>query len=332
MKEFKGKAVYNPSGKAGEYSYWACNTHDGCKHDCTYCYCKSGEQAAMGGTIPTLKDCFKNNDDAVAQFKKEVMQNIESVRWFGIFFSVTTDPLQEELWDTTWDMVMFCVENQVPVKMLTKRADWVDNYVDYIKECDDSRARRKDIAFGFTLTGHDELEPGASTNVERVEAMKKLYKVGFRTFASIEPIIDFESSKEMIRQTSGYCDLYKIGLESGKEYDSKELNDFVSWCNAGFITEPLGLHKHTNYFKDSLLKQAGINRENLPSNCVTRKYNIFTGGDECLMTCTGCGEVFDIWDMTDDDGGEWFCKECWEVLAPVMKVEKEELKEEGGIE
>lgn len=29
------------------------------------------------------------------------------------------------------------------------------------------------------------------------------------------------------------------------------------------------------YFKDSLLKQAGINREDLPSNCVCRKYSIF---------------------------------------------------------
>ena len=25
-KNFKGKAIYNPSGKAGEYSYWACNS------------------------------------------------------------------------------------------------------------------------------------------------------------------------------------------------------------------------------------------------------------------------------------------------------------------
>jgi hypothetical protein len=29
------------------------------------------------------------------------------------------------------------------------------------------------------------------------------------------------------------------------------------------------------YFKDSLLKQAGINREDLPSNCVGRDYNMF---------------------------------------------------------
>jgi hypothetical protein len=30
------------------------------------------------------------------------------------------------------------------------------------------------------------------------------------------------------------------------------------------------------YFKDSLLKQAGISRSELPGNCVGRDYNIFT--------------------------------------------------------
>ncbi len=29
------------------------------------------------------------------------------------------------------------------------------------------------------------------------------------------------------------------------------------------------------YFKDNLLKQAGIKREDLPYNCVDRNYNIF---------------------------------------------------------
>lgn len=29
------------------------------------------------------------------------------------------------------------------------------------------------------------------------------------------------------------------------------------------------------YFKDSLLKQAGIDRDTLPNNCVGRDYNIF---------------------------------------------------------
>ncbi len=61
MKNFKGKAIYNPSGKAGEYSYWACNFYVGCSNGCEYCYCKKGIlSGVMGQDKPQLKKCFKD--------------------------------------------------------------------------------------------------------------------------------------------------------------------------------------------------------------------------------------------------------------------------------
>ena len=36
--DFHGKAIYEPSGKAAEYSNWACNLYNGCPHSCTYCF------------------------------------------------------------------------------------------------------------------------------------------------------------------------------------------------------------------------------------------------------------------------------------------------------
>jgi DNA repair photolyase len=127
---------------------------------------------------------------------------------------------------------------------------------------------RSQIAIGFTLTGYDELEPNASTNAERIEAMAKLHHAGFKTFASIEPIIDFKSSQNMILISSPFCDLYKIGLESGKTYDRIKLKTFVQETNYFLSVTKI-------YFKDSLLKAAGINRSELPANCVDRDYNIF---------------------------------------------------------
>jgi DNA repair photolyase len=47
---FPGKAIYNPSGKAGEYSYWACNFFKGCSNGCEYCYLKKGVlKKTLGG-------------------------------------------------------------------------------------------------------------------------------------------------------------------------------------------------------------------------------------------------------------------------------------------
>lgn len=57
---FNGKAIYNPSGAAGEYSYWACNFFKGCSNMCEYCYLKKGIWVkTLGGDKPELKACLK---------------------------------------------------------------------------------------------------------------------------------------------------------------------------------------------------------------------------------------------------------------------------------
>jgi hypothetical protein len=103
--------------------------------------------------------------------------------------------------------------------------------------------------------------------MERIEAMKKLHNAGFKTWVSIEPIIDLDSSFDMIRFTLSCCDFYKIGLKSGAKYDSGLLLKFVN--DVLFKVRPIPI-----YFKDSLLKKVGINRELLPENCVTRDFNL----------------------------------------------------------
>jgi hypothetical protein len=60
--------------------------------------------------------------------------------------------------------------------------------------------------------------------------------------------------------------MYKVGIESGKKYNPKDLLDFIRWTSGS--NKPV-------YFKDSLLKAAGILREDLPESCVDRSYNIF---------------------------------------------------------
>jgi DNA repair photolyase len=154
----------------------------------------------------------------------------------------------------------------VPVEVLTKRTG-----IDLLARVAAFEKWDKSlIALGFTLTGHDEMEPGASTNAERIEAMRKLHKEGFKTWASIEPVIDFESSWRMISQTLDFCDLYKIGLESGKKYNTGDLKAFIYKCE-----DYIGEYDAKIYFKDSLLKQAGVSRSELPDNCVDRDYNLF---------------------------------------------------------
>ncbi len=268
-KTFKGKAIYQPNGKAGEYSHWACNFYKGCSNGCTYCYCKKGVlKKTIGGDTPTLKKCFKNEAHALEIFENELKANLPELQKHGLFFSFTTDPLLQETVAMTLSGVYLAVKNGVHVKILTKKVNFIEQFLCNIVDLDCGN-----IACGFTLTGHDELEPNASTNADRIESMRKLHDAGFKTWASIEPVIDFRSSMKMIANTYGICDLYKIGLESGKKYDNNELIYFINHILEN--CSKLDGNPVHYYFKDSLLQQAGISRADLPSNCVGRDYNMF---------------------------------------------------------
>jgi DNA repair photolyase len=271
MKQFKGKAIYQPAGKAAEYSEWACNFYVGCSGGCTYCYLKKGRGSAiLGGIEPELKACFKDEKHALEVFEKELQENLSELKEHGLFLSFTTEPALKETYVMTIRAIEKCMKYDIPVKILTKYKltdytllNWVHlNYRNKYKKL---------ISIGFTLTGHDELEMGISENhisknLERIDGMKSLHNAGFKTFASIEPVLNYANSLEMIELSNPYCDLFKIGLESGKKYTSKGVYEFVN--------EVLKRTNKPIYFKDSLLKAAGIQRDILPRRCVTRYFKL----------------------------------------------------------
>lgn len=268
MKKFKGKTLYQPSGKAAEYSPWAVNFYTGCSNDCDYCYCKRGVMSHVWDNNPHLKKCFKNEEDALRTFCHEAVQNIEELTKTGILFSFTTDPLLPETRALTFGAVASANYLGIPVKLLTKRADFIESTL--------SEFDKKLLAFGFTLTGCDEKEPGASSNQDRINAMKELHNMGFKVWASIEPIISVQKSLEMIKNTLGFCDLYKVGLMGGVKdtyYDPRDLYDLRNYLSA------LSLGGIKIYPKDSLLEKTGFERENLndawDADFVSADYNIF---------------------------------------------------------
>lgn len=287
-KRFNGKAIYNPSGKAGEYSYWACNYFTGCSNECEYCYCKKGVLGTVWSAKPQLKKCFRNIEHALDVFCNEVDKNEEDLREHGLFFSFTTDPMLKETKDLTWASVIYATSLGIPVKILTKRADIFDLSLENFPLKDK-------VAFGFTLTGHDELEPGASTNMERIQAMYSLHKMGYKTFASIEPVVDFVSAYSMISLSHGACDLYKIGLMSGKKYNAKERSD--AEC---FFEMIKGDTEQKFYLKDTLITLLKLDRDKLPEHFVRRDYNLFSNNKNTDGKNKPCPE-FPYWGATYPD-------------------------------
>ena len=274
QKRFKGKAIYQPSGKAAEYSPWACNFFTGCSNDCEYCYCKRGVMSHVWSAKPQLKKCFKDEMQALDIFEHELKRNLEPLREWGLLFSFTTDPMLPETRTLTIEAAGIALSYGVPVQILTKCTEWLydENFRISLERSYLWIFKKHLIAFGFTLTGFDDKEPGASTNKERIEAMRKLHDMGFKTFASIEPVIDPLMSMEMINRILGFCDLYKVGLISGKGkdfYDNCHLSVF--WSRLVDMTE----RGYKIYPKDSFLNHLCLDRSSLEGHFVNSDFNIF---------------------------------------------------------
>ena len=254
MEEIKinGKAIYATKGAAREYGRAGCNFYTGCPHECEYCYLKRGAPSRqLGGNVVQLKKCFKDEADAIEKFKKDVEQYKDVLKKTGVFFSFTTDPMIEETIGLTIKSVCVCAASGIPVKVLTKEA-WVDMDMAKNPIIVNALYRMEGVDlvhFGFTLTGRDDMEPKASTNLARIEAMTVLHVLGFRTWASIEPVVDWQHASMVIDMSIAHCDHYKIGLRSGVKKDYYDLVQSGWWLDD--LTKRITDAGRTVYLKES---------------------------------------------------------------------------------
>ena len=262
----KGKCLYSPKGAAREYAPIGCNFYRGCPHQCLYCYLRKGRNATVLGTDHAiLKNEFTNmdirpkkyrhlspEDYAIVVYRREVDRHLSYLRNTGIFFSFTTDPMVSSTIALTMSAMLYAVGKGIPVRILTKNADYSDVDMTVFKNIPASL--RKLIYIGFTLTGCDDQEPNASPNSARIIMMRRFHEWGYNTFASIEPIVNFVSSMNMITDTLGFCDMYMIGLMNHardyyKSYNGKfRLDELIRTV---FILQQI--HGFMVYYKESVM-------------------------------------------------------------------------------
>ena len=247
-----GKVIYTPKGAALEYGRVGANFYTGCPHNCEYCYLKRGIIGkALGGTEVQLKKTLKDPDTAFSIFRKEAERHIDHLRETGVFFSFTCDPLISETEDLTISAVAFLNGRGVPTWTLTKNATFPESL--HFQSSIIRGLENKDIAhLGFTLTGRDDMEPGASRNYDRIETMGYLHSAGFKTFASIEPVIDWQSANDVVIRSLEYCDHYKIGLRSGVKKDYYDVTESLD--NIFRLVHTITAYGRTVYLKESVRK------------------------------------------------------------------------------
>lgn len=219
-----GRLIYQPKGKAREYSPWACNLFNGCTNNCTYCYNKKGVGSKLlGKEDVTLKSGFNDIDDAYLTFQRELYkyQNAILADGKGLFFNFVSDPFLEETWELNYLCALYALTKNVPCVFLSKKRP-KETMISLFEIYNHL------VKVGFTLTDMDELEPNADTNAERINAIGKLESGGVHTWASIEPIINvWRSFYMMTRAYDKGCREFKIGVLSGKkDYTPRDISDF----------------------------------------------------------------------------------------------------------
>ena len=246
-----GKALYATKGAAREYGRIGCNFYTGCPHECAYCYLKRGAPSKqLGSTEVRLKKCFRNVQHAADTLRRELDKHLAQCQRYGIFLSFTTDPLIDETRGLTEVAITEAVMRDIPVWVLTKCSTFIDDECEFMAMMETINPIYRDsIHFGFTLTGHNEMEPRASTNGNRIMAMQRIHLMGFSTFASIEPVITWEAVERMVCQSLPYCDHYKLGLRSGVKKDYYDIAE--SGASIERIVQTVENFGKTIYLKES---------------------------------------------------------------------------------
>ena len=206
------RTIYEPTGKAREYSPYALNIYQNCDHKCEYCYVKS-LFAAHHFEKPSLRIGLLKALNQYApkhRYKEQVL------------LSFSGDPYCKEdvKIKATREVLKILLGSRIPVAILTKGGERCLRDLDLFKKFDGM------IKVGATLTFIDhakslQIEPGAALPKERFDTLKKLHNKGIKTWVSLEPVIEVVETINVIEATHSFVDHYKLGLTNYYQLPSK---------------------------------------------------------------------------------------------------------------
>jgi len=215
--------IYEPRGKALEYSPLAANLYKGCSHGCRYCYAPSATFKKR--SVFHSDEFIKPRSGVLKQFESDCKKFAGDER--ECLFSFTTDPYQpcESEHGITRKALKIALVNNIKPVILTKGGKLAEKDFDILKKFSEKK-------FGVSLTTDCEKEsiewePGAALPTERINSLMEAWTLGIETFVSFEPVINPDAVLRMIDSTCEFVDFYKVGKLNHHRFQ-KEI-DWVSF-------------------------------------------------------------------------------------------------------
>lgn len=199
--------IYEPNGRAKEYSELAANLYSGCDHACIYCYAPLATRKKRENFIlPKVRDAVirKFFDDAIELKGRNEKRSV--------LLSFTTDPYQkiDVIYQLTRQAIQILHFHNLKVSILTKGGKRSERDFDLLA----NNPELSEYGTSLVFTNEDiraQMEPGASSTHERINALKKAHKRGIFTYVSLEPVWFPEDALRLIDETYKFVDFYKVG-------------------------------------------------------------------------------------------------------------------------
>lgn len=210
--------LYPPTGPAKEYSPYAVNLCKSCSHLCSYCYAPatmrmSPEEFAI---LNTKKDVIRRLERDIIKFrakKRQVLMNF-------IGDPYTIEDVRPAI---TRQALELLLGNGFPVAILTKGGKRCLRDLDLFLKYKDK------IKVGATLTclsdnDSKKYEPKAALWSERMEVLKTLHSNRIKTWVSLEPVLNPQTTLQIIRESHTYVDEYKVGKWNHNKDEEKKID------------------------------------------------------------------------------------------------------------
>jgi DNA repair photolyase len=211
--------IYEPAGRAREYSPLALNYFKGCDHGCKYCYVQPMLKRFNSKYDHSIVSCDLN----LKELENSIIKLSKEDREKQVLLSFTGDPYCGFESGQTRQVLEVLLKHQIHVAILTKNPEKAKKDIDIFKKFNHFK-------IGTTLVVADEKqrqewEPGTILSSKRIEALKYFKENGIITWASFEPVIYPEHSLSMLESVLPFIDHVKIG----KLNNYKGIDKNVDW-------------------------------------------------------------------------------------------------------